>query len=141
MKSKYFVAVRSKRFSKYLFYWALQVVIANSWYLFKTTSSQCTRGYTHLNFRLELAKNLIGNFTSRKRNPTRDIVVRGGGGPPVVIRPPSTHSLTKLDQKATKTCKLHKQYFNSQKRTLWGCQKCNANMCRNCFFKFHENIS
>lgn len=126
----------SKKMWKHVFFYLVNLAIANAFILFKCT---CTRGDLHADydqfaFRLELAKQLIGGFTCRKRSSTRKTV-------PVLGEPTiAGHRLCHMMAKRPKRCIPHRTYVpngQNKKETVYGCQQCNQHMCAPCFRLCH----
>ena len=76
LRGYYHCRVKSRKFYKYIFYFLLDVTITNAFILYKNFCSSPTFN-TVKKFRLQLAKELIGDYSTRRR-------AGPGGG---VIRP------------------------------------------------------
>ena len=86
LRGYYNCKVKSRKFYKYIFYFLLDVSITNAFILYKNFRSSPTFN-TIKKFRLQLARELIGEYTSRRR-------AGPGGG---VIRPlPLQHFHSRL---------------------------------------------
>ncbi|XP_041369901.1 uncharacterized protein LOC121383869 [Gigantopelta aegis] len=71
---KYDVSRESKWWWKYLFFFLVNCAIVNAFILYSLASNRKTRHkrFTHLDFRRELARALVGGFSSRKRSALCD---------------------------------------------------------------------
>ena len=87
LRGYYRCRTKSRKFYKYIFFFLLDVAITNAHILMKTSTSSCPfKGVK--SFRIQLAKDLIGEYCSRRR--------RGRGG--TVIHPlPFRHYPIRLD--------------------------------------------
>lgn len=114
MRGYYAIGTKSRKWWRYLFWFCLDVSIVNSFILEKKALNHMTR--TQLAFRVELAKDLIGNFTNRRR--TASSGQSEAGHWPI----PFTKGRCKrcLKQKKTTFCRM-------------GCQRCNKRVCLECF--------
>ena len=97
--------VKSRKFYKYIFYFLLDVSITNAFILYKNFQSLSTFNSIK-KFRLQLARELIGEYTSHRR-------AGPGGG---VIRPlPLQHFPLKIDKEPSEPerrrahCSQHKK--------------------------------
>ncbi|KAJ8308564.1 hypothetical protein KUTeg_013438 [Tegillarca granosa] len=85
--------------------------------------------YDLLDFRLDIANQLINNFSCRKRKiPTENPV----GGP--------LHEQVRSDRPKS-TCKWCPKFGEKKrKETVKGCSLCNVHLCSiNCFDRYHQN--
>ena len=64
-KKYYHIRVKSRKSYKYLFWFVFEVCILNAYILSRYTA--CNRNSTYLAFRQALARQLIGDYCSRKR--------------------------------------------------------------------------
>ena len=125
----YQVRMKSRTFYKYIFWFIFEVCILNSYILHR--HSPCIgKNLTYLEYRVELAKQLIGNYCSRKRP---------GRPPSSSIPPPNRMTLPHFPAKTTKgRCALCKE-----SRTVWHCGQCDKRLCHtghkdtDCYLKYH----
>ena len=135
-KSQYLISRRSYRSWKYLWYFAFQAMIINAYILYKKTHPALPRTFTQIHFRSQLAKGLIGNFSSRKK---RNILVQ-----PLFLGPdaPSTlqmasHENVCMDNGKVCQCKPHKHFTGSTMQTVYGCKLCGIYLCKEYSVKWH----
>ena len=136
--TKYQIARRSYRPWKYMWNFCLQASIVNAFILYMATNTDPKpRNFTQSQFRLILAKQLIGGFSGRKATP---IIAPLFVGPDVVDTDQIVnHENSKMDSARGRTCKIHKQYFRVTKRTVYGCRACGVYLCKECHVKWHYN--
>ena len=79
-----------------------------------------------IDFRIDLAKELIGNYSYRKRELAN-----------VNIEP--KHQLTRLECRRPKVCRHHKNFWGTSRRTVFGCKGCGLQMCEQCYPRAHPN--
>ena len=127
-----------RKFYKYIFYFLLDVAITNAYILMKT-SSNSSPFKDFKSFRLQLVKDLIGEYCSRQR--------RGRGG--TVIHPlPFRHYPIRLDDNdgprhPRGPCALHRNIHHKRVLSSWYCRECGEWLCHNgepsndCFIKWH----
>ena len=131
---------KSRKFYKYIFYFFLDVAITNAYILMKNCNSSCPFK-DFKSFRLQLAKDLIGEYCSRRR--------RGHGG--TVIHPlPFWHYPIRLDADNDESrhpwgpCahhNIHRRVFSS-----WYCRECGEWLCHSgepssdCFMQWHTHL-
>ena len=123
----YQVRMKSRKYYKYIFWFLFEICILNSFILYRY--SACTsRNLTYLDYRVELAKLLIGNYCSRKR-PGRPLST------------PSTKRVT-VQHYPTKTSSGRCSYCKNG-RTVWYCSQCSKRLCHtgnkdtDCYLKHH----
>lgn len=93
LRGYYHCRVKSRKFYKYIFYFPFDVSITNAFILYNNFCSSPTCN-TIEKFRLQLAKELIGDYSTRRR-------ASPGGG---VIRPlPLQHFPMKITKELTET--------------------------------------
>jgi len=125
----------SKKMWKHIFFYLVNISIANSFILYNHTSTrEQPKQYDHFSFRLELAKDLIGGFSSRKRKATNKQI-------PVLGEPQIRgHQLCHMYAKRPKRCIPHRIYKpngKAHKDTVYGCSECRQHMCAQCFRLCH----
>ena len=125
----YQVRMKSRKSYKYIFWFLFEICILNS---FVHHYSPCIRRHlTYLDYRVQLAKQLIGNYCSRKRP-----------GRPLVSSTPSPKRSITLPHFPTKVASGRCVYCKSG-RTVWHCNHCNKRLCHtghsdtDCYLKYH----
>ena len=113
-------------------------MIINSFILYKKTHPSLPRTFNQVDFRLLLAKGLIGNFPLRK---AKTIVVQ-----PMFIGPDcpghpqmATHENVCMADGRVRMCKPHKCFTGDTKRTVYGCKLCGIYVCKECSVKWHAS--
>ena len=136
-----YYSCRSKRrkFYKYIFFFLLDVAITNAYIL--TSHYSPSHSFKNIkSFRLQLAKELIGEYCSRRR--------RGRGG--TVIRPlPFRHYPIRIDdgkpgpRYPRGPCAFHNDVHHRRVLSSWFCRECGKWLCHNgdpssdCFMQWH----
>lgn len=136
LRGYYSCRSRSRKFYKYIFFFLFDVAITNAYILLK--SSGCAfKDYK--SFRLRLAKDLIGEYCSRRR--------RGRGA--TVIRPlPFRHYPVRLGNNDGPRhprghCAFHRDVHHRRILSTWFCRECDEWLCHtgdtssDCFLKWH----
>ena len=126
----------SNKVWKRLFWHLVNICAANAWILFAETSQkEKSKYYDNMAFRCELAKGLIGGYTSRKR-----IVNTDRYGSSYSIENLSSHHFVRMKAQKPKRCVHHSKFQPNKKKrfdSLYGCFQCNSHMCRDCFHISH----
>ena len=138
LRGYYSCRTKTRKFYKYIFTFLLDVAITNAFILMKHHCPSCPFANIK-SFRLQLAKELMAEYCSRRR--------RGRGG--TVIHPlPYRHfPITMVDEKNTPRrkkgrCALHAASHN-RAESSWYCRECGVWLCHNgdptsdCFMKWH----
>lgn len=132
--------MKSRKFYKYIFYFLLDVAITNAFILYKhhTTSPKYK---TIKDFRVQLAKELIGDYCSRKR------AGRQGSS---LCSLPLRHFPMKLvpEESSKRNRKRCARCLGKYKRTdtYWFCKECAVPLCHtgsattDCFLLWHKNM-
>ena len=133
---------KSRKFYKYILYFLLNVAITNAFILMKNFTSSCPFK-DFKSFRLQLVKELIGEYCSRRR--------RGRGG--TVIHPlPFRHYPIRLDddndgpRHPRGPCALHRDIHHRRVLSTWYCRECGEWLCHSgdpssdCFMKWHTRL-
>ena len=135
-KSKYLISRRSYCSWKYLWYFSFQAMIINAYILYKKTHPAIPKMFTQIDFCLQLAKGLIGNFSSQKGK--KIIVQPLFLGPDVPCNPQmASHENVRMDNGKVWMCKPHKCFTGSTMRTVYGCKLCGIYVCKDCSVKCH----
>ena len=141
LRGYYNCKVKSRKFYKYIFYFLLDVSITNAFILYKNFRSSPT--FNNIKkFRLQLARELIGEYSTRRR-------AGPGGG---VIRPlPLQHFPLKVDKEPSeperkrRRCARCSQHDKKRMQTSWFCRECGIFLCHtgdshtDCFLKWHKD--
>ena len=135
----YRVGKPSNKWWRYIFWFAINVAVTNSWLLFKSsvTAEVLSKTATHKKYILQLANELRNNFSSRKS---------AGGRPrrmePAVFAVVNGHQMIKTDvgkrvcRHCTKTRTTAKGY---KKKVATKCKQCDVFLCKGqCFLRFHS---
>lgn len=125
----YQVRMKSHKFYKYIFWFLFEVCILNS-YILHRYSPCIGRNLTYLDYRVELAQQLIGSYCSRKRL----------GRPPSSSIPPPKHmNVAHFPAKTTNGRCFHCK----EGRTVWHCSQCDKRLCHtgkkdtDCYLIYH----
>ena len=131
LRSTYNTARKSLKWWKYLFFFLLDVSIVNAYLLMResenhklSTKNNKEKPRTQIEFRMNLAHQLLGGFTG-KRKRTPDIQ------PPAQLQ---QHWLVVMPKRTCKMCSLQK--IRTEPRT--GCEQCEINLCIKCFKPYHR---
>ena len=141
LRGYYNCRVKSRKFYKYIFYFLFDVAITNAFILYKNFRSSPT--YTTIKkFRMQLARELIGDYSTRRR-------AGPGGG---VIRPlPLQHFPMKITKESSeperkrRRCARCSQRNNKRTQTSWFCRECEVFLCHtgesrtDCFLQWHKD--
>lgn len=123
----------SKKYWKFFFNFIMEVCLINAFEIFSRTNGKDLPAKTRfdlLDFRMEVAQQLIGGFRGRKRGHH----LQG------ILDPP--HVFCHLDRlKSTcKWCTKHGE--KKRKETVYGCKGCNKHLCsERCFREFHSDVN
>ena len=114
LRGYYAVGTKSRKWWRYLFWFCVDVSIVNAFILEKKALNHWTRG--QLEFRTELAHDLLGDFSSRTRTVASG-QMEGGHWPYPFTRGRCQRC---LKRKVTKFCSM-------------GCKRCDKRICLACF--------
>ncbi|KAL9976924.1 hypothetical protein ACROYT_G014267 [Oculina patagonica] len=139
----YNLTIKSVKWWKYLFWFFLDAAIVNSFIIYKESPDTST--LTHLDFRLKLSKELIGNHVSRKR--------AGRPRAQPVFADVLDHIYDRIvdkDKKALpcEACKAKNQRLKRANKkggrpreSRDGCRGCQVILCKgSCFEEWHTNL-
>ena len=130
----------SNKVWKHLLWHMVNLACGNAWIIFqKCSKCQNPKSYDHLSFRHELATQLKGGYSSRKKITHLKCNFNAH-----VIDNLGTHEYVRMNSKRPKCCVLHKHYQPNAKtcrETIFGCYQCNSHLCRECFITSHTNPS
>ena len=135
MRMKYDVGRNSKKWWKYLFWFLVNCCLVNAYIMFKMTSLRVNRKkrFRNLDFRLELARDLIGGYSKRKRS---GISMNFPG----VVEAENIHGHINGRLPGPKRrCQYHLKTLNQRRETVYGCSVCNVHLCKEgCHHRFHN---
>ena len=127
----------SNKVWKHLLFHFTNMAIANAWILYSETSTRPKpKNYDHMAFRHELATQLIGGFSSRKKSVT----LAARNLDTCIVANMSGHELVRMPVKRPKRCCVHSKYQPNgrpKKETIYGCFQCNSHFCKDCFRLAH----
>ncbi len=130
----YCVRLKSRKVYKYIFWYAFEVTLTNVFILQKFVPSIRHKSYCYLDFRVELAKQLIGEYNGIKRR----------GRPSLFPTPAVTgHHLPIKDGKRHRCDSCYKK-DGKTKWTQWKCNNCGTFFCHtgipesDCFYNKHK---
>lgn len=129
--ANYSVAWKSRRWWLKIFYYLLDAAIVNSYILYKESlkkNNPSAKPLTALQYRSELANNLIGTFTFRKKS-----------GPPPKKTALSSVGLHLPIKGTYRRCVLCSSSKKKQTRSNLICQMCKVALCKDCFAPYHKN--
>ena len=141
LRGYYSCRTKSRKFYKYIYFFLLDVAITNIYILlskFSTCSFKDVKS-----FRLLLAKQLIGEYCSRRRR---------GRGRRVIHPLPFRHYPIRLDDPSDGPrhcrgpCALHRDNHHRRVLSTWYCCECDVFLCHNgepscdCFMKWHARL-
>ena len=147
MRSYYPSGRPGKKWWRYLLWFLLDVSICNAFVLERlslhATSSRSRRSLLH--FKLELAKQLIGGFSGRKRYPGRKRKYSSNDNAVALPNLPGHQQVQFQGRKrACVQCSNYGQKTPSgcTPETTYGCNRCGVNLCHNsCFLHYHTENS
>ncbi|CAG9118015.1 hypothetical protein JYU34_008976 [Plutella xylostella] len=139
-RSSYPTGRKSRKFWMRLFFFMLDAAIINSYIIYLTKHPQ--RVSSHRDFRLRLARALIGDFTCKKQRQIIFKNKRGGNfGVPDEIRLQSVGIHFPEAQDTYKRCKFCSTKKET-KRSNIKCSCCGVSLCtKGCFKKFHMALN
>ena len=138
LRSFYYAGRQSRKWYKYLFWFAFNLAACNS-YILECVNRDNEKQRPQEAFSLELAKRLINNFNSRKRAVLNIS--------PQSNQHPLVHKCAKIDEKGNK--RLCVECKNQQKNTAKGkgirssfmCHSCHVALCKDpCFRDYHARL-
>ena len=135
LRMNYSLGRNSKKWWRYLFWFLVNCSIVNSFLLFKASSQrpQKKKRYSHIDFRIDLALELIAGFCKRKRRASE---IDNGGL--VSAENIEGHIHGKLSGPKGR-CRYHLKKLNVRKGTVYGCTVCRVHLCKDgCHNMFHN---
>ena len=141
LRGYYSCRTKSRKFYKYIFYFLLDVAITNAFVLYKHYAA-CSKYKTIRDFRVQLAKDLIGDYCSRRRAGRQGSFLK---------TLPLRHFPVKLESSdATRRnrhrCTRCQDKYGKRSDTQWFCQECAVPLCHtgkpstDCFLLWHKNM-
>lgn len=128
----YQVRMKLRKAYKYIFWFLVEISILNAFILHRySPSTSTTKSVHYLDFRLQLAKELIGEYNSRKRlgrPPSHSV--------PLPKRVTTAHFPCKSTRGRCRHCKTG--------HTVWFCTTCGVRLCHSghkdndCFLQYHS---
>jgi hypothetical protein len=138
LRAKYPVGRSSKKWWRYMFHFIINICIINGFITMVEShpeSHERGKRFRQLDFRINLAKQLIGSFKCRKVTMHQKSVA------PVTQDNIETHRLKTLKRKKS-TCKYCTKHGEKRrKETIFGCVICNVHLCCiECHSLFHQSM-
>ncbi|CAL9687268.1 unnamed protein product [Knipowitschia caucasica] len=135
LRKKYAASRASKKYWKYILWFVVDCCRVNAWILYKLASTRQMgrkKRYAQKDFILELGKELINEFSSRKRAAIHEC-----GSPPFIDthKRKMMHSFDRLPGKHRRCKSCYKK--ERRHETVYGCSTCNTHMCNDCFRELH----
>lgn len=131
---RYAIGRRSTKWWHRIFYYLIDLAIVNTYFLWRLQHPESD----HLNFRLILARQLIGGYTSRKPRGRPPNFVKIAI--PEHIRLANVGVHLPIKNENNRRCKMCSSK-SIENRTRFTCSFCKVPLCitvsRDCFFKFH----
>ena len=122
-RMKYALGRDGKKSWKYIFWFLMNCPIVNAFIIFsdKSRRQNSKERFHHLDFRLELAHELITGFNGRKR--------KGPEMQDVQFQPQNLQGHESVHMKSKRRCRVH---LNNRvrKETVYGCNTCGVHMCK-----------
>lgn len=131
----YAVGRNSKKWWRYLFWFLVNCAIVNAFIIFKQKSRlpRSKKRYSHIDFRIDMAMDLIAGFTKRTRRTSE---VNNVGL--VNAENINGHINCKLNGPKGR-CRYHLKQLGVRKETVYGCSVCRVHLCRDgCHGRFHN---
>ncbi|KAK3701245.1 hypothetical protein QZH41_003197 [Actinostola sp. cb2023] len=133
LRSSYTVGRPCKKWYRYLFWYALNLAICNARVLENVHKRPATPK-RQLDFRLALSKQLIGNFTQRRRASTGPI--------PALNEAARSHKSVKLEKRKKECVQCKKDGKKTPRgrpiETKHKCKECDIALCQDpCFACYH----
>ncbi|XP_063442592.1 piggyBac transposable element-derived protein 4-like [Mytilus trossulus] len=118
----------AKKWWKYLFFYMINLCITNAYIVLSESVGYPPRKkrYSLLDFRIEIEKQLTGNFTKRTKKTVNK-------------QPNKDHVSVRLNRNKRRCKWCTKQGDKKRKETVYGCINCNIHLCKeSCFGQYHE---
>jgi len=131
LRSCYALGRDGKKSWKYIFWFIMNCAIVNAHIIFSLSSRRVNskKRFSHLDFRCELAHQLIAGFSGRKRNAAEMDNVEHN------VENFAGHE--SVHMKCKRRCRVHMNR-KERKETVYGCKLCNVHLCKDgCHYIFH----
>ena len=146
LRQYYHLRLKSRKFYKYIFWFLVDVCFVNTYILH--TRYGTTTNSPFKEFRLQLAKSLIGSYSSRKRAVPR---CDHHFSPPPPSKKAISHFPVKFktsSKKGVSRCWFcaHVRKPPVRRETTWHCTECNLHLCHtgeadtDCFLLYHAKL-
>ena len=141
LRGYYCCRTKSRRFYKYIFYFLLDVAITNAFILYKNYSSNSAHKCLK-DFRVQLATELIGDYSSWKRPGRQGSQLHSLPLRHFPVKLPTDLLHKRMRGRCTRCSRAHKR-----SDTQWYCQECGVWLCHtgvpssDCFLQWHKNLS
>ena len=134
--SSYPISCRTCRSWKHIWWFCFQTAVVNSYILYKEIhSGPLPKSYAHIDFRIALAKEMIGTFSMRQSTPLLKPLYVGLSSPNEQFM---SHQNRKIDPSTLRVCRPHKKYHGITKHTVYGCEICSISICKQCHIIWHK---
>ena len=140
LRGYYRCRVKSRKFYKYIFFFLLDISITNAYILYKSSSSSARRINNMKDFRLKLSRELIGDYSSRRRPGRISHIVKSL---------PLLHFPIRIQQDSSTSkrgkCMYCSKVNKKRTDTTWFCNECQMWLCHtghqhsDCFLLWHKN--
>lgn len=136
LRECYAVGRRSVKWWHRIFYYLLDLAIVNSFIMWKMKQANPSNCH-QLDFRINLARQLIGGFSSRKSRGRPPNFIKQALPDSVRLANVGCHMPERNDN--YRRCKMCSKGRKSQQRTRFVCSFCKVPLCIHpCFVKFHK---
>ena len=136
LRGYYGVRLKGRKFYKYIWWFLFDVVVTNSYILAKNHSSLTVKSVK--DFRIALARSLIGDFNNRKRR----------GRPSANPNPPSSRfcpdQFPKRAERKGRCVYCYHHRRHARHETYWYCDLCQKHLCHDgksgdCYLLYHQS--
>ena len=135
LRMKYDVGRNSKKWWWYLFWFLLNCCIVNAYIMFTMSSQRVNKKkrFRNVDFRLELARDLIGGYSRRKRSSV------SMNHPGLIEAENVNGHINGRLPGAKPRCQYHLKVLKQRRETVYGCSVCNVHLCKEgCHSHFHN---
>ena len=132
IRATYNLGFHNKKWWLKVFNALINIAAVNAYILFRETSTRDNgkKRYRHLDFRRELALQLIDGYSYLAEKPTATSVND-------LLPEPAEHKFEEFDTRVK--CHCHYHETGVRKDTPTGCYKCGLHLCDDCYPRVHEN--
>ena len=146
LRKYYHVSLKGRKFYRYIFWFLLEVCITNSYILYKHFCADQTQSLnTLVKFRLQLFRDLVANYCSRKRagRPLSGQAAQSRSTLPFRHYPVKQRSDTKSGMSRCWYC-ANSHHPKRRRETVWFCADCRLHLCHtgeadDCLMLYHKN--